>query len=131
MELTAPSGATVIINPAPWIDAKTLKKALEEQIGLTGLTLGSDLTQVLSKILLIDSSDKVDTALMACLARCLRNNEKITNETFNNVEARADYYQIAFACAKVNIGPLVESLSSLLSELGVMKKKSEEPPASA
>ena len=116
--VSVPSGAEVTINLASWEAAKALKKAIEREIaGNGGLNLAT--------VLMVDSSDAVDAALMTCLARCLYNKEKITSVTFDKAEARGDYYDIAIACVKENLGPLAESLLSKLNEYGLMTKQAE------
>ena len=118
----APSGAEIAINMAPWRDAKHLKNALEKETAALGsLPEGvQDMASIIS-MLKIDSSPDFDAALWPCLARCTRNNEKITEETFNDIEARRDYYEIVLACIKENLAPLVESLFSKFAELGVKR----------
>jgi hypothetical protein len=127
MEFFAPSGAVVVINPAPWQDAKRLKNALEKEIALDAsfsLSLDADL---IATILRVDSSEAVDAALWPCLGRCLRGKEKIAPAVFDDVAARADYYQIVKACIEENLRPLVESLSSVLIDLGILRKQAEAP----
>jgi len=124
-EFTAPSGAIVVINPASFEAANELKKAVERELIKCGL---SDL---LMSALVIDSSDAVEAALWPCLNRCLYNGQKIIKSTFDNVEARKDYHAIAQACGEINIGPFVESLSSVLKKLGFLKTTKENIPASS
>jgi Phage tail assembly chaperone protein, TAC len=144
-EFLAKSGAKVVINIAPWVDAKALKKAIQREIAASGLKIDLDgelnlgsktelskivssslVSNLMSAVVKTDGSDSVDDALFKCLCRCTRNGEKIVNETFDNAEARGDYYEIAFACIKENLGPLAESLfSRLLPFLGAIFKKSE------
>ncbi len=125
MEFFAPSGAVVVINAAPWQDAKRLKNALEKEISLdTSFSLSLD-ADLIATILRVDSSDAVDAALWPCLSRCLRNKEKITSSIFDDIAARADYYHIVKACIEENLRPLAASLSSVLVELGILKKQAE------
>lgn len=114
-EITVPSGATVVINHASWKDAKRLKQAIEREI-----IVGGEIN--LSTVLLVDSSTAVDEALAPCLARCLYNNEKITDQIFDDPKARGDYYDIAMACVKENLAPLGESLLSKLRLFGLVKQ---------
>lgn len=112
-EFTAPSGAKVVINAASWEEANKLKKAIERALAL------SPSLHVMQMVFLVDSSDEVEKAMWGCLVRCLRNDQKIVPETFNPVEARADYYEIVAECLKENLSPLVVSLRSKLSEYGI------------
>ncbi|MBZ5673711.1 MAG: hypothetical protein LAP61_05635 [Acidobacteriia bacterium] len=130
-QFTGPSGANIIIQAAPWPDAKKLKMAVEREAagaGINLLDLKSDASGIVSAILRVDGADAVDAALWPCLARCLRGGQKITEQTFDDPEARKDYYEIVIECMKVNFGPLVESLASKLPFL--QAKPSETTPTS-
>lgn len=118
-QFTAPSGAEVIINPASWKDAKTLKNAIEREIAQ------SNTDSMLNNIMMVDSSPVVDGALWPCLIKCTRGGLKIVPETFDDVAARQDYYAIAEACIMENLRPLVESLFSRLSTLGLITKQAD------
>lgn len=117
IEFMAPSGATVTINIADWQDAKRLKKAIWRELASAGIKvdLEIDVSSLIGPLLRVDSSDVVDAALAPCLARCLRNGEKITDATFNDPEARQDYYDIVYRCAEENIRPLAKGLILKLS----------------
>lgn len=128
-EFIAPSGVTVVINAAPWRDAKALKAALEKTLA-RDVNLNTSMDLTLSTILSIDSSPEIDAAIWPCLARCTRNKIKITEEVFDDLKAREDYYDIAIACIKENLRPLAESLFSKLTALGVLTKQASEAPKS-
>lgn len=115
-DLTVKSGAKVVINAAPWKEAKALKKAIEREVAMAGgkVSMDKDVSDLVATLLTVDGSDAVETALAPCLARCLYNDTKITDSTFDDPKARADYYEIIVACVRENLGPLVESLFSLL-----------------
>jgi hypothetical protein len=117
-EFTAKSGAKVVINVAPWADAKRLKAAIEKEASASGIKfdLKADISTIVSTMLSIDSSPVVDAALWPCLARCTRADAKITEATFDKVDAREDYYEIMNACLLENFRPLFESLLSVLPE---------------
>ena len=133
-EFTAKSGAEIVINMAPWLDAKRLKAAIEKEAALAGVKLDdlkADVSVLISTALSVDSSEAVDAALWPCLVRCTRNKEKIVPATFNTEEGRQDYYEILLECLKVNFAPLFESLLSVLPEqmLAALKgKKAESAP---
>lgn len=126
VEITAPSGAKIVINPAPWKDAKELKKAVQRAVGNSeyGIDFENGVGSLIGLVMQVDGSDAVEEALWPCLARCLRNGEKITEQTFDDVEARKDYYDIVLECAKVNFGPLLEALATKLPP-GLLKAKAE------
>lgn len=117
---TAPSGAEVAINPAGWVAAKRLKMALERELA----QIANPFT--INAVMMIDSSELVDTALWPCLNRCLYKGEKITEQTFDKPEARGDYYEVIIACVKENLGPLAESLRSKLIEHGLLTQANTE-----
>lgn len=123
---TAPSGMEVMIAPAPWAQAKLLKMAIQKELRGEALVFNQDLTLILTSLLHIDSSAEVDRCLWPCLARCTRNGEKITEATFNDADARQDYYKIAGECIRVNFRPLWESLISELSNAGILTKKEKK-----
>jgi hypothetical protein len=131
--ITVPSGAKVVINLAPWKDAKNLKKALEREAAAAGnVPMNFMETSALLTLLKIDGSDAVDAALWPCLVRCTRNDVKIVEETFDEAEARKDYYDIIQACVKENLGPLVESLFSKFAGLALKEQaKADESQNSA
>lgn len=125
-EFTAPSGAKIVINLAPWKEAKLLKAAAQKAAAAKSsinLEAGADASSLISAILLIDSSPEVDAALWPCLARCTRNGEKIVESAFDDGEARKDYYNIVISCMEENFGPLAESALSRLPE-GFLVRKS-------
>lgn len=55
--------------------------------------------------LAIKSSKRVRDRMFDCLRRSTHNGEKITTSTFDNINARSDYYPIFIACLKENILP--------------------------
>lgn len=126
-EFFTKSGAKVVIALAPWVDAKKLKAAIERQAAAAGVKFdkNADASCFISAILCVDSSEEVDAALYPCLSRCTRNGQKITMQTFDDADARQDYYEIVKACLTENFRPLVESLLSLLPE-GLLKAMKNE-----
>lgn len=127
-EIKTTSGASVVINIAPWEDAKRLKKAIERELANAGIKLNmqSDVSELFSALLRVDSSDDVDAALWPCLARCTRDGSKIIPAMFDTADGRADYYEIVTACIQENLRPLVESLySKLPASVKAMLQKSQ------
>ncbi len=123
-EITLPSGAIAKIDAAPWDDAIALKAAIARE--LSGADLSAlkfdpnaevDVGQFAKLALLVDSSKPVMDAIFKCLARCTYDGQRITKETFERVEARKDFYDVAFACLQENIGPFFENLLSKLRPL--------------
>lgn len=128
-EFVAPSGAKIVINVADWQDAKRLKKAIQKELAASGVSidLKADISRLIAAVVSVDASDAVDAAFVPCLARCLRDGQKITDATFNDVKAREDYYEIIYRCAEANLAPLVRGLISLLPPefMATLTKKSE------
>jgi hypothetical protein len=132
------SGAKVSINVADFDDALALKNAVAKEFAQSGLELSnlkaSDLQNFtemdvnvlmpfLKAVAQFDSSPSVNAAIFACLSRSTYNSERITKETFENVEARADYYEIVFECLKVNLSPFFKGLVSKLNLAGFLTKE--------
>lgn len=125
MQFTTKSGSKVVINQASFQEAMALKNAVASEFSKSSVKLdfkGSltetefDLADLIKAFFQIDSSEQVQKAVFGCLARCLRNGEKITMDTFeNDPDARKDYYEIVIACVKENLSPF---FSGLLSEFG-------------
>lgn len=117
------SGAEVIINEASIEKALALKNAVFKAVAAAGQdidlskvrsTQDVDFGKLMGIFMSVESSPAVQSAVFDCLLSCTRNREKITLETFEDAEARRDYYEIVFACAKENLSPFLESLLSLL-----------------
>lgn len=127
MEFRSRSGAKVVINCAPWVEAKILKRAIETELaGRVNLAVHIFDQSLIPIILALDGCEAIDAALWPCLERCLYNNMKITNEIFDDEKARADYYQIVEACLRRNFAPLAAGLSSELIKYGILKQASPD-----
>ena len=134
--ITTSSGAEVNITPAPFQVAMKLKQAVleaakESNIDLSKIdikNLRESITPIIQMLLTLDCSDKVNDALFKCLERCTYKTglmvagEKITRNTFEELEPRKDYYEIAFHCIKENLAPFFQTLFSLLNSLPNGKK---------
>lgn len=132
-EFTAKSGAKVVINLAPWGDAKRLKAAILKEVATSGLKLDmeADASALVIALLSVDSSEAVDNALWPCLVRCTRDASKIVPNTFDGEDARQDYYEIVSQCVMVNLRPLVEGLLNVLPpSLLAMFQKQISPKSS-
>lgn len=128
-ELTTQSGVTVVINPAKLKVATALKNAIFREIGKSGIKLPPDkidlkteitgelVETIVQPILLLDSSPEVEKAIFDCLIFCTYDHEKITYDTFEDIEARADYYEVVIECIKDNLMPFFKNLVSKLKTL--------------
>ena len=128
-EFKTNNGAKVVINSGDWQDAVALKNTVAEAIikkdvsfDLASLKGDKEInTAALLKLFMsVDSSKEVYDALFKCLIRCTYNGHKITEETFDEISARENYYEIAIACLKENLTPFFKSLISQLSGLNLV-----------
>ena len=128
-EFTSKSGAKIAINPASFEAAQSLWSAVQR--GAADLKLSPDFLKepesLLNLILTIDSSFSFKDALWACLIKCTRNDKKIEKSTFEDLEARKEYYEIVTPCVEINIGPFAESLFLELSAKMMALTKSQQP----
>lgn len=138
-EFTSTSGAKVHVRVAPFKDSMALKNAITKELSTKGIDLstltfkdenGKDkkigdidtkelLSPIVNSVLALDSSDEVYRAVFKCLERCTYNGEKITENTFEDVEARGDYYEILLSCLKENIFPFFGGLRSKFKDSGL------------
>jgi len=134
MEFKTQSGADVNICVSDFEAAMALKGAVSSELAKVGIDLSSIkldkdtevsevLTPLTQAIFTLDSSKEVYEKLFVCLARCTYNREKITKQTFDDVKARVDFYEIMYACFKVNIFPFFEGPLSKLKTLGISFEK--------
>lgn len=147
MEFTTESNAEVVINMANFIDASRLRVAVLGAIKESGVEISKvDIEKLLSgvkedmgaavksgaldslldMVISLDCSEKVNNEIFNCLKRSTYNSEKITRDTFNELEARGDYYHIVIMCLKVNLTPFFKTLFSKLSALQLMKKQESQ-----
>ena len=147
MEFTTESNAEVVINMADFIDASRLRVAVLGAIKESGVEISKvDIEKLLSgvkedmgaavksgaldslldMVISLDCSEKVNNEIFNCLKRSTYNSEKITRDTFNEPEARGDYYHIVIMCLKVNLTPFFKTLFSKLSAPQLMKKQESQ-----
>jgi len=140
VEFAGVSGVKVVISPASFEEASTLKNAIATKIKLSNFKLdifnNKNIAEAFKEInaipfiellLSIDSDKEVNAALFACLNRCTYGGAKIVKTTFDDITAREDYYVIIAECVKVNLLPFYKGLISRLSELGSLLK--QNPPS--
>jgi hypothetical protein len=118
---TTENKGELVLNEAPFKEVLELKKAIQENLKSTGLSLdsleGEDVSSALQNmidlLLVLDTSERTERAIFECLVHCTYNNAKINEQLFNDLpEARADYYEIIRGCIEVNLRPFMKSLSS-------------------
>lgn len=137
-----PSGAELAFNPAPFSDAKALYQAILDElraVAFIGLDL-DDLEKEVPTDLIKNlfcagfASKKIEAALWECFKRARYNGQKITEDTFEPINAREDYSVVCVEVARENIAPFAKSLMSgygpLLSEL-TKDRKSRQAKATS
>jgi hypothetical protein len=130
------SGAKVEIGVAAFKDVMAFKSAAmrelsEAGVDLKGLRLDkdADISGLLSALLRVVSSDAVYEKLWPCLARSTYNGQKITEATFEDENARQDFYEVCGHFLKVNITPFLPKAAS--AWLASAAATFTAPPASA
>jgi len=110
-ECKMPSGARLRINIAPFTDAKELYQAVAEELKLVEVNYDDDLDVNMLKNLACSflSSKRVERALIPCMNRCLYNDKKVSDEVFEDVEARQDYIECITMITWENIHPFVKA----------------------
>jgi hypothetical protein len=114
-EVRLESGATLRVSPAPFDIAKSLYQALLAEMRSVPVNAQTDMVSIFKDIYCIGlSSKEVERYLWLCMERCQYNsgkgNLKIEPDTFEPVEARADFVQVCMEVAKENVGPFVKNL---------------------
>lgn len=109
---TLPSGAKLDLHPAPFTEARDLYQALMEELKSLKLDPGAEVDVNFYKDLVCTglSSKKVEAALLKCMARSLYNGLRITDATFEPVQAREDYIPVCVEIVTENITPFMKSL---------------------
>ena len=112
--VSLPTGAKLVITPSPFADARALfQVALRELKGLK-LDPKAEVDVNFFKDIFCAgfSSKEFESALQKCFERCTYNGLKITDETFEKVEAREDYFVVCLEVAKETLLPFTKSLSA-------------------
>lgn len=119
IEKKLPSGATLKITLGSFAESKALYQAcLEEMRGLHVDPHEEIDVNLFKNLFCVGlSSKKIEAALVPCMKRCLYNDLKMDDATWEPVEARQDYVMACFEVAKENIAPFAKSLYAELSPL--------------
>ena len=107
-----PSGAKLTLYPSPFKDAKRLAQALVQEIRQIKVDPKAEIDVNMWKDLICVgiASEEIEKALKPCMNRCLYNDFKITDETFEPVENRDDYLTVVMEVVKENVLPFTKSL---------------------
>ncbi len=110
-EVKLPSGAVLKIDIAPFADAKALKQAVLKELKSIQVTTKTDMEVFFKDMFCIGfSSPEIEKCLGECFKRCLYNDLRISDQTFEPENARQDYMTVCFEVAKANILPFMKSL---------------------
>lgn len=118
-KITLPSGAELDITPSPF----TVAKALYQAVAAEGKDLKLDPSAEIDVNFYKDifcvalSSKKIEAALAECMKRVTYNGVKVTDETFEPIEARDDYLSVCFEVMKENIQPFTKSLYAKYADI--------------
>lgn len=132
------SGAVLAVQIAPFEVANKLVKAVARELTVVSfdMELGNvdlsnlqpkDLNTLKNAAFQLLQSDAVEACVFGCMARCLYEGQKITKDTFEKPEARADYLPVAWEVMKANLSPFFKNLglssptSALQPESNVQK----------
>lgn len=110
-EVKLPSGAILVLNPAPFADSKALYQAVLKEAKGVAFTTKVEMGNVYKDLFCAGfSSPEIEKCLWVCMPRCTYNKLKITEDTFEPVSAREDFIIVCMEVAKENIHPFVKSL---------------------
>lgn len=118
-EIKLPSGAMLMINPAPFADAKALYQAMLKEVKQISFDPKTDIdTEFIKNVFCTGfSSEIIEAKVWECMKRCTYNKEKLVPDIFEPVEARDDYFTVCFEVAKENIAPFTKSLYAQYSHI--------------
>lgn len=110
-EVQLPSGAILKIQLAPFADARNLYQAILAELKAVGIEAEVEIANTLKDIFFISFSSKlIDSLVWVCFKKCLYNDFKIDNDTFEPEEARDDYIKALSEVARENVMPFFKSL---------------------
>ncbi len=130
-EILLLSGALLKITPAPFADSKALYQALLKELKDVPIVQTMDVMNLYKNLFCTGfSSPEIEKALWKCMERCTYNdkghNLKITSTTFEPVENRKDYVQVAVEVARENVEPFFNGLLREYQTLFEMAEKNQK-----
>lgn len=107
-----PSGAELRIQLSSFGTGRAMYQAVCEELKSLKLDPEAEVDVNLKKDLFLAmmTSKKVESCVWACFEKCLYNESRISEETFEPIEARDDYITLCYEVAKENIAPFWKSL---------------------
>lgn len=130
-----PSGAILKIMPASFAASKGLYQALLAELQTVQILSSVEIPSIIKDVFCIGfSSPTIERCLWECIKRCTYNDAKITQETFEPVEARADYTKVCSEVTLDNVSPFLKSLFADFKAAqamidGILSLKSTKPAA--
>lgn len=102
-----PSGAKLRIGLAPFADARDLYQSVLNEVKTLKVDddVEIDFSFLLSIACTLLSSKDVESKMEKCMKKCLYNDDKITNDIFEDEEARQDYLDCVARVIWENIYP--------------------------
>lgn len=120
-DINLPSGAALKIGQTPFAESKALYQAILKEMKSIPFGNKSELASVIKDFYCVGfSSMEVESALKKCMSRCLYNNLKIDDSTFEPDSAREDYTTVCLRVMEENISPFLKGLSVELDRLLAM-----------
>lgn len=117
-----PSGAKLEVTPSDFKTAKALYMVIAAEAQALKLDPKAEVDVNFYKDIFCAgiSSGLIESALSACMKRCTYNGLKITDDTFEPIEARQDYLLVCFEVARANVEPFMKGLSAKYQ--GILEK---------
>lgn len=111
-EFKLPSGAVLKYNLAPFTDSRDLYQSILKEAQNIGFNFNDDIDINFIKniICVLLSSKDIERAIWKCFEKALYNGNRITSETFEEEEARQDYFDCMTQIAWANILPFMKGL---------------------
>lgn len=117
-EVTLPSGAILKIGRVPFDAANNLKKSvvgIMKSIPFVKEREALDLYK--EHLCAIFSNEEIEQKLWVCMERCTYNDFKITKQTFDPDEARADFTDVQVEVGIACLAPFGNALWQLLQRV--------------
>lgn len=106
-----PSNAELNITMASFTEARDLYQAILNEAKVLKISKNQEVEDLVKDLLCSGFSSKnIEEKLWVCMRRATYNKAKITEDTFEPVEARGDYLVVCMEVARFNVFPFMKSL---------------------
>ena len=118
-EIALPSGKILKITLSSFYTSKELYKSFLEEMKKVKLESTTEIDVDLFKNIACEllASPKFEKALWDCMKRVTIDGIKVTEDTFEDEEARGDYLSVVIEVSKANIMPFMKNLSAQFSHI--------------